>query len=806
MLVENRLRFGTRQTQNRRVSRQTINFGAASKERLNKVYVAIVSHLHQPERDITPHGPQLNNHGSYGYLFDNSSGNKMACYDGWPAHKASQHVPVHVTMTRSLVNVLKKFGHFLGENNLADARNQKTSRGNSFLDFITMPAYHSLAGYIASGKGHEDLDTELQLKLYNRTIRKTFAGSPSKIFFPTEMAASERLIPAADGAGMKAMLVENSHINRANIDCPKNDEAVINPGNGEFSEKACHKGPAPNKSDMRNPKAEHYVAPRSKDGSLPPTSGMSLRPHWAEYVDPDTGKSSKMFIIPVDTGVSPTGQHGDVNAAMKIINEYKNQLGAGATKEGELPPLIVLASDGDNYGSCGDRYWEYFMNSIKGSKDVEMVAMHDYMDEFAEEIEKAKNVNVVHFEDGAWEGAAVDPQFAHVSHWDERWTRSNLWKELVAAKNDVLTAEALEKHTEGDAGLDNIGDLTGTDTDKAWGHLLVGQTSCYEYYGDGMTEYRNNVGYCAANAKKFAQNVIERHKGEAGFDKVGPTVSLPLRYDISGNKNTTNWNFWTPGVEGFTVRTWAYDYSGIAKNDVKLKIRKVDVKDGGELGQDKMLLTYTGKQGKTTEWQDLEMNGKLVGYDKTEKPMEECPPHNNEALLYEGKINEDVITDYLGEKEDGVMLQYYVEAKDKGGNLTKSPIQSVWVDNEVKSGGGSVSLIPLKPEKIADFKAGFTTSHENKVVHLWGSGDKWSKYLEQTKKEHPELMGSDGKSLDIPLKPGEHADKKNRKKPIAVLDMPDIKILKGEKISYMFKTGANGWDNSSIRENGLEIK
>lgn len=794
--------------------RQSLNFGWATKEMLNKVYLVIVGHGHQPLRYMTKEGPLPNN--AYGYVAE-----KLDCYASYPSRAVLERgAPVSQTWTTSLIKVVKDYGRLQGGNNFEEARNRKTKYGNPMLELVPMPGRHSLTGYIASGKPGEDVDTVLQIEMNKRSLRKTFAGEPAKVLFPTEMAVSEQLIPAVVAAGIEAILIENSHKNRTNADCPENGEQVHQVGNHpnfqEFNDKAQHKGPNPNKADMRNPAAGTYLAPKSKDGSTPPTSASSLRPHWVEYVDPHTGKSTKILGIPVDTGVSPCSQHGAPEPGLYMVDQYKKHLGIGETKEGELPATIVLASDSDNYGSVGDRYWMSTKGAFNSAPDVvEMITLTDYLTIFKDEIAAAKdNTPAQHVEPGAWEGAAVDPQFAKVSNTDERWTKSANWKEIFAAKNYALLANSLEPHTPGDQGLDNLEDFTGSDTDRSLAHLLLSETSCFTYFEgfeEPYNEYRNNVIYSAANTRKFADNVIDRHKNEPGFDKTGPTVSMPLRYDINGNRNARNWNSWNPGKEGFMVSSWAHDYSGIPQGGVKLKVRKVNVKDGVELGKDKALLTYEGKPGVTSEWQDLEMIPKAVGYDKKETEMKECPPQHSEALRYDGQINEDVIAGFMGETEEGVMLQYYVTAQDgaEKPNTTDSPITSVWIDNESKSSGASsvTSVIPIESENADEFKVGFSgVDSDNKVAHLWGSGEQWGQYVTALKKAKPELVGSDGKSVDIPLTAGTTTDKKGRQKKMAVLAIPNKEILKDQKVSYMFRTGPNGWDNGSIRENGLEIK
>ncbi|MCD4784649.1 MAG: hypothetical protein K8T10_12580 [Candidatus Eremiobacteraeota bacterium] len=543
----------------------------------------------------------------------------------------------------------------------------KTVMENPQLDLVNIGYHHPLMGLIASGHTgadgnvNEDKDIELQLKMHQYAVDRLFGKPISKGFFPPEMAFSERMIPAIKKAGIEWTMVDNIHFDRANQDY-NNPQDGLKP---------------PNKADKRNPGKHDYETLPNDLAKTHIVSPDALRPHYIKHIDPMTGNEELMVVVPEERSLSSYIQKDrDGHKLQEIIDKFDKH-----NTDPDHPIFVLYATDGDNNGSNSG---EFHRNvpvdmATRFPGKVVFTTIQDYLDLFPPEkpelvsnengVKKYSGGDVIHVEDGAWWGANLgDPQF---SKWidDPGYKgyspKNNSWAVLTAAKNEVLTADSLEPAGETKESIGNIVNRKGSETEKAWHDLLVGQTSCYEYWNpDNILSYSSVKG--ANMAVENARKVIERNDGKEK-DKVGPSIFLPMHspYNPKGFPSS------------FNVVTYAYDLNDIKSINVKYR------KDADGILNRPEDFMYEGEGVSTWDGKTSMIN---CGFPDLENKPDVWVDPTIRADRYEAKIEPDI-----EENKEGEIIQYYVEAEDSKGNISRSPIRNVYVQNK-----------PENPENITN--------------------------------------------------------------------------------------------------------
>lgn len=793
------------------------------------IYIALQSHLHQPHRDIGPSGD--------GWVRQGDINDRHLSYyelTGETANLPNQNAGIQVDESGTLMTGL--FGRGQAGSHLRDMhQNRKTPLGNPRFDLVTIPYFHALLPAICTGKTvnpdkdgnvrlfdergnlNEDMDAQLQFKMHDLKTLDTFGGPVSKGVFPTECSLDTKSAGTIASLGNKQwVLADNMTMNRATEDCPdagvqsnliKKPPQRFGP-NGEcgdvFGDQISGQPlNNTNKADRRNPAQGVYVTPKSFQSEQPPIAPIGLRPHWVEHVDPKTGEKRKIIVIPVDRGTSEYGQPRNDVDITKIIDGYRDKNGLDIMRKrskDELPPLIVLCIDGDNHGSNGDDFWRNFPDRLANHPYLKFTTIQDYLTKFT-----PPENDVVHIQPGPWEGAKTDQQF-YKRNGRSGWTSFPGWQHIIGAKNEVYHAESLDPHTKGDEGLRNMMYKEGKNIDKAWAYYLQSTISCFTYDGcnAGDPEYQGNIANSANKAREHSRKIVNPDSK----DVIGPTMSNPLRFSYN------------PGLEGFKVQAWAYDYNGIAKGDVKIHIRK-DANGKIDRKEDMMYEGEGVEKWDQIDGQDIAsvtMTPYEVSTDKSwpweKKKVEdgECHGHkgvlSGRALSYESKVD---VKKFVP-KDKGALLQYYIEAKDKKGNITKSPIQNVWVDGKVKPTEDAMPIfsnVSNQPVELVRFdsknsddgsmKVGFKNlaSPEGTELHMWSDNPKWEELCNKLSKDeqHQKLLWSDGKAVHIPLA-SESAGNEDDDV-IGTCTIPEIReFMKGKNINYMFKIG-NAWPENT---------
>lgn len=545
-----------------------------------------------------------------------------------------------------------QWGYYQGwQNDFQTARSWTTSGGNPRMDMTAFTFHHVLAPLVSE----EVLRKEIQA--HKIIYGDNFGSGYSKGFWPAECAFSERIIKVLAEEGIEWSVIANSHLARTLCDYPLN-----------YGTSGCNIDP-PNAADVVSTEGANWWS-----GQLDGRGGTFAAPycyqaHKAQYVDPTSGQEYVIDVVPMcdllsyQNGFATMGT-GDIDAHIAPYDD-PNQ-----------PSIVLMAHDGDNAWGGGS---DYYNNSVPGfanaaaSQGYVPTTIQQFLDDHP-----VPSDDLVHVEDGAWVNAANDwghPQFinwlwpmydASYNFDPNGWTEdARNWAVLTAAENYTQMAEDLS----GGVNMNKVvyPDATSTAAEKAWHFLLPGFTSGYMYYGTSLDmEVKQSL---AGNiAIDFAEDVIATNPG---VDQTAPSVFIPQRYPYN------------PGAEGFgptygyqthanssdvTIWTFAYDVNGLS--DVSLKFRIDD--DGLNPLADNANETYAGGPG-VASWQSATMNQRIF-------------PTGN--ITGNGDIDFFILPDAIADEYyytitglDEVLIDYYVEATDANGNITKSAIQHVYIGN-----------------------------------------------------------------------------------------------------------------------------
>lgn len=550
------------------------------------------------------------------------------------------------------------------------ARGWTTSgQGVTRCDLVRFPFHHPIAPLIDASALRKEL--ALHQAIYPEAWG---AGALSKGFFPPEMAFSMRMIPVLAEAGVEWCLVSGEKLSRACSDFP------VVYGSGGIN---CD---PPNPADQLNlAQGTYYRRTISRGVSPAEAVPFGFTPHRAQYVDPETGVSSSIIVVPCSQSL------GWDDSAQAIGVSPLNEL--QVWNDPARPMLVVMAHDGDNFYAGG---YSYYLESTPNLAN--QAAGAGYVPTVVEEYLRDHPVpagDVVHVEDGAWVNA--DGDFGAPQYLNWNWppvTGSTIdiangwaedvrnWAVITAAQNHVDTAEQLLADGGGSVDVAEIlhpGSTT-NEVERAWHYFLGALNSGYMYYGTSLDMEVKPTIACN-EALEHAEAVI----GDGTGDTTPPTVWALQRYP------------WNPGAEnfgpqhGYQVRqlggdfwvwTFIHDVSGVT--DVKLRYR-IDA-DGQNPLTDTANEVYAQGPG-VGAWQELLMTqrpfpaGNVPGdpsIDFFEMPME---------------IADEYHVEVTGLSD--VLVDYYVEATDAKGNVRKSAIEHVWVGDGAGSlGGGGVTVVP----------------------------------------------------------------------------------------------------------------
>jgi hypothetical protein len=471
-------------------------------------------------------------------------------------------------------------------------------------------------------------------------------------------------------AGVEWIMVDSIHLERAHQQYPWNTGSNLVP---------------PNDADRLNTHETPWVTLQNLWAPSPVAAPWSYRPHYAVYIDPETGEEHRIIVVPQARYEGNEDARGGFGAFLydAVLSSYLDQ-----NDDPAHPMLVVLAHDGDNYGGGTDSYygsnWNAYLDWLQGNGSFVGTTIQDYLDMYPPDLD-----DTLHVEDGAWSGADNgDSEFAK---WngdpdEEGYSPDHAsWAVMTAALNHVETAEELNPHTDAAA----IVDGNGSDTDLAWRWLLVGQTSCYWYWDRSEGGVWDSHPTRAANeAVVAADRVIDA----ASSDPAPPTIYLPQRQPY--NPGAYEWAT-TPEDSEFEVWTFAYDVSGLASVDLHYRLDTDACRDVNNEVYD---------------------SGSVQVQAMTASPVESRADPAPEVISdgYAATIDAD----------PGTLVDYWVVATDVHGNVARSPIMHTAVGSLGLGGGPSGGDGPWEPANPSDEDA-ITISAEGPGMLHWGV-DGWT--------------------------------------------------------------------------------
>ncbi|WP_035477345.1 PKD domain-containing protein [Aliagarivorans taiwanensis] len=663
---------------------------------------------------------------------------KTGAYLSWPmdtarnnngAHPLSQ---THVTMSASVINNVQSFaelgnlsGYNLGWGNYWRETQQgtKTTNGYNALDTIHFSGHHTMGPLVGNDYFLKDLIYQNATLAQDYFLGDSFRSS--KGFFPTELGFSDRIIPVLNKLGIEWSVLGNVHYSRTLRDYPYLNQpgvdTMISP---------------PNRADLRNTSdiGEWVSIPMFNEQQVTQNKfPFASIPHWVQYVDPDSGEAFRVAGIPVEQASSwEEGYQGSVSA--DVLKSFVGDADSLGRRQ-----YFVIAHDGDNSsGRAGDGgTWANSGNVTYADGAVTGMGVEEYLRAYP-----IPDDDVVHVQDGSWidtRDSSADPTWYHwhipMGVWagqmsdfnsahasDYVATRQHMvslelgyhylernFALLQAAENYAKTAEQIwlddnPNHwqpttqmdheitypgnqlnpwmmsypVKGDANNNYAGGAN--PAELGWYFLIAAIDSGFGYYDENVDDgVKPTISF--NQSLYFSEPYVEQNKGK---DRTGPSVWWPQRYPYNpGSANKSKAEGWAEiyADTTFAIYTYAFDASGIS--DIQVKIRPHTNKWAD--ATDKTYKLYDPAAHASDPNVDPSRVGEWSSFPLTERDL--TPDINGVSWQAASTETFEVVpADKIGnmyyayfDQYQEQLLDYYIEATDAKGNVTRSAIQQVYV-------------------------------------------------------------------------------------------------------------------------------
>ena len=236
--------------------------------------------------------------------------------------------------------------------------------------------------------------------------------------------------------------------------------------------------------------------------------------------------------------------------------------------------------------------------------------------------------------------------------------------------------------------------------ERAWHIYLAGLDSGFNYYGGLGNDDEIKSSLATRRAYELLNTYVNARK--ATSDLTPPTVFKPQRFPYNPGGYTFGWVNAIPGGNTsalkkmnseFYVWTHAYDVSGIT--NIVLKIRKDN--DGANPLASKVNEVYDPaalglNSNEVGAWVSIPMTKRTL--PSTAAALTAAA--NNSQIQYFSQAVSPVVADYYFARIDNTsfpnfrnnLFDYYIEATDARGNVSKSDIQHVFVADDAGGTGG----------------------------------------------------------------------------------------------------------------------
>ena len=598
-----------------------------------------------------------------------------------------------------------------------EARGWKTPAGSTRMDLVGFTYHHSLAPLLPKSVFRKEL------QIFKQAWWKAWGGNSdlsdhSKGYFPTEMAYSRHLIDVLREEGYEWVIVPSHHISRT---CPTY--------NGQANPEGAYNiySSPPNKSDQLGPSPTNgwwYSEPNPGNAAWN-VAPFAYQLHKVKYVNPETGAEKTMIAVPSDDVLSY--RYGYANEGVGKIDTFISPSATDPTR----PVIVMPATDGDNAWGGGSSSWQEATPQLFNDS-----AARGYKPSTPQDFVNAHGAAapITHIEDGAWIFPEMDYGSPNFMKWIEPpvatvanrgvttvpGTQIDMetpgfalkfysYAPLMAGANWCETAEQILRDESGGADVVNEWkiqapyDWNGTwnspnEVEQAWHIYLTGLDSGFNYYGGlgNDDEIKPSLATRRAVEKLEPWMTPTRRNN----DRTGPTVLKPQRFPYNPGWYTFGWFNQQPQIPNnaflkrmnsdFYIWTHAYDLNGISNIVVKVRFDN----DGTNSMASNQNETYAGG-GEVGAWQTLAMTKK--GLPKTRQDLNAAAA--NSQIDYFLPVQDYAVADYyFAQINDSTLpgfrsklLDYYIEATDSKGNVSKSEIQHVWVDDysgQTNGGGG----------------------------------------------------------------------------------------------------------------------
>jgi hypothetical protein len=610
-----------------------------------------------------------------------------------------------------------------------EARGWKTPAGSTRMDLVGFTYHHSLAPLLPKSVFRKEL------QIFKQAWWKAWGGNGdlsdhSKGFFPTEMGYSRDLIDVLVEEKYEWVIVGSHHISRT---CPTyNTKANPEGSYNIFSS-------PPNKADQLGPSPTDgwwYGEPNPGNAAWN-VSPFAYQLHRVKYVNPETGAEKTMIAVPSDDVLSY--RYGYANEGIGKIGQFISPFATDPAR----PVMVMPSTDGDNAWGGGSSSWNEATPQLFNG-----AASAGYKPSTPQDFVNAHGASapMTHIEDGAW----IFPEMCYGSPNFMKWIEPPVatvanrgvttvpgtqidmetpgfalkfysYAPLMAGANWCETAEQILRDEGGSVQAWKIqdpynnlgnGQWTGAnEVEQAWHIYLMGLDSGFNYYGGLGNDDEMKPGLATRRAvEKLTPWMTTSRRNN---DRTGPTVLKPQRFPYNPGWYTFGWFNQQPQIPNntflkrmnseFYIWTHAYDLNGIPADNVKLKIR-VDA-DGTNPLNGNQNETYAGGS-EVGQWVTITMNKREL--PKTREALNAAAA--NSQIDYFLPVQADAVADYYFAKitNDNLpnfrskLLDYYIEATDSKGNVSKSDIQHVWVDDysgasNSGGGGGTSSAVTINP-------------------------------------------------------------------------------------------------------------
>ncbi len=613
-----------------------------------------------------------------------------------------------------------------------------SARSSGRLDLVGFTYHHSLAPLLPKEVFRKEL------KIFKQAWWKAWGGNSdlsdhSKGFFPTEMAFSEELIDVLVDEGYEWSIVASHHLSRTT-------PTYFNQFNLDAGQYGIYSAP-PNKADQLGPSPTTgwwYLEPNPGNASWN-VAPFAYQLHKAQYVNPNSGATKQIYVVPSDDALSYRYGY-----ASEGIGKIQANISPYAT-DPNRPVIVMPSTDGDNAWGGGNSSWfeatPQFFNDSAAAGYVK-----DTPQGF---VNAAKaNADLVHVEDGSWIFPEMDYGAPNFLKWIEppvantaigatnRYPNTQIdletpgfalkffsYAPLMAGANWVITAEQILKDEGGSVSAWKVQapyDWDGTwlspnDVELAWHIYLAGLDSGFNYYGGLGNDDEVKPALATKRAIEKLQDFMSTRMNQ---DATPPTVLRPQRFPYNPGAYNFGWYNRVPGGDErflkkmpseFYVWTHAYDINGVTNISVKVRIDNDGVNSLGTTDNE----TYAGGSGVGT-WYTIPMTKRVL--PKTRTSLNTAASNgqidyfvfdpafwSNPVLAdyYFAKITDDKVPSFRGK-----LLDYYIEAYDGLGNVSRSEIQHVFVEHDggASSVEPSATFTPAAPSDCAPITVNFNAA------------------------------------------------------------------------------------------------